>query len=134
MRRVISHPGTKKLSRLAWKFLEKSTFRRLNDPMLSQARKRIGSTSFDTFTRIAFEIGAGGFQGYEDDGAGSRDEEQKIMEKGFGLSQTPIDRAHDINWAANLEQMLIELSNMISSNPWYAWIDEVSDDELLPNP
>ena len=133
MRSVISFPGTKKLSRLAWKFLEQSAFQRLKDSELSQARKRIGSTSFDTFTRIILEIGAGGFQGFEDDGAGSRNEEQKIMEKGFGLSQTPIDRAHNINWTVNLEHGLIELSSLIASNPWHAWLDEVSDEELLRN-
>lgn len=133
MRSVISRPGAKKLSRLARKFLEKFTFQRIKYPELSQARKRIGCTSFATFTRIVLEIGAGSFQGYEDDGAGSRDEEQKIMEKGFGLSQTPIDRAHNINWTTNLEQGLIELSNLVASNPWYAWLDEVSDAELLRN-
>lgn len=133
MRHAISRPGTKKLSRLAWKFLEKSTFRRFNNPELRQARKRIGTTSFDTFTRVLFEIAAGGFQGYVDDGAGSRDEEQRIMEKGFGLSQTSIDRAHGVNWTQNLGQALIELSNLIAGSPWHAWLDEVSDEELLRN-
>lgn len=106
---------------------------RFRDSFLNQARKRVGATSFDTFTRILLEIAAGNFQGYADDDTDSHDEERKIVEKGFGLSRTMIDRAHGVDWTENLERTLVELTDIVASNPWEAWLDQASDSELLRN-
>ncbi len=133
LRRALSRPGTRTFSRLVRKGLMKVASHRFRDPFLNRARKRVGATSFDTFTRILLEIAAGNFQGYADDEAGSHKEEQKIVEKGFGLSRTMIDRVHGVDWTENLERTLVELTDIVASSPWEAWLDQVSDSELLRN-
>lgn len=133
LRRAIFRPGTSILSKLAWKGLAKVASYRFRDPLLNQARKRVGTTSFDTFTRILLEIAAGNFQGFTEDGAGSHQEEREITQKGFGLRRTAIDRALGVDWSANLEGSLIELSSIAASSPWEPWVDQASESELLRN-
>jgi hypothetical protein len=55
LRRAFTRPGTSVLSKLARKGLAKVATYRFRDPLLNQVRKRVGSTSFDTFTRILLE-------------------------------------------------------------------------------
>lgn len=61
----------------------------------------------------------------------AHDEEQKIVEKGFGLRRTAIDRAHGVDWTKNLEHTLVEMADLIASSPWETWLDQASDTELL---
>ncbi|HEU5380555.1 MAG TPA: hypothetical protein VFV38_34460 [Ktedonobacteraceae bacterium] len=131
LQRTLAKPGAKTLSRFARKVLEKAVTYRFQDPALNQARKRVGSVSFDTFVRILFEAATGHFRAYADDYAGAREEEQRIMEKGFGLEQTPLDRALHLDWGAQLEQVLVELGNLLAEDPWMHWLDQASDEELL---
>jgi hypothetical protein len=133
LRRALTRPGSRTFSKLAWKGLMKVASHRFRDSFINQARKRVGTTSFDTFTRILLEIAAGNFQGYADDDTDSHDEEQKIVEKGFGLSRTVIDRALGVDWTENLERTLVELTDIVASNPWESWLDQASDSELLRN-
>jgi hypothetical protein len=133
LRRALTHPRTRTFSKLVRKALAKITSYRFRTSFINQARKRVGTTSFDTFTRILLEIAAGNFQGYADDDTYSHDEEQKIVEKGFGLSRTVIDRALGVDWTENLEHTLVELNNIVASSPFETWLDQVSDSELLRN-
>ncbi len=133
LRRTLTCPGTRTFSKLVRKCLMKVASHRFRDSFINQARKRVGTTSFDTFTRVLFEIAVGNFQGYADDDADSRDEERKIVEKGFGLSRTVIDRALGVDWTENLERTLVELTGIVASSPWETWLDQASDSELLRN-
>lgn len=133
LRRQLCLPGTRTFTKFAWKMLRKVAFHRFREPFLNQARKRVGTTSFDTFTRVLLEIATGNFRGYTDDGAGAREEERQILEKGFGLSRTSIDRALRVDWTENLEDALVKLSRIVASNPWGKWLDQASDTELLRN-
>src|SRR5258708_1092848 len=129
----LSRPGMKGLSRFAWRVLEKMVAHRFRDAFPNQARKRVGAVSFDTFLRILLEIAVGNFQGYADDHAGSREEEQQIMVKGFDLRRTEIDRARDIDWTVNLESSLVELSEIIKQGSWTQWLDQADEAELVCN-
>lgn len=133
LRGALTRPGTKTFSKLVWKGLAKVASHRFRDSFLNQARKRVGTTSFDTFIRILLEIAAGNFQGYADDDTDSHDEERTIVEKGFGLSRTVIDRAHGVDWTENLEHTLVELTDIVARSPWETWLDQASDSELLRN-
>jgi len=133
LRRLLTNPGTRTFSKLVRKALAKVASYRFRTSFITQARKRVGTTSFDTFTRILLEIAAGNFQGYADYDTYSRDEEQKIVEKGFGLSQTVIDRALGVDWTKNLEHTLVELNDIVASSPFETWLDQASDSELLHN-
>jgi hypothetical protein len=36
-----------------------------------------------------------------------------------------------VDWTANLERILVELSGMVASGPWETWLDQTSESELL---
>lgn len=133
LRRRFCPPGTRRLSKVAWKLLGKVASYRFRQPFINQARKRVGTISFDTFMRLLLEIAAGNFQGFTDDGANSREEERKILEKGFGLNRARVGSSEALgsSLADNIESSLAELSRLMATDPWEKWLEQASDDELL---
>jgi len=108
---------------------------RFRQPFINQARKRVWAISFDTFRRVLLEIVAGNFQGFRDDGANSREEERKILEKGFGLNRARVGSREALgsSVANNIESTLAELSHLMATDPWEKWLEQASDDDFLRN-
>jgi hypothetical protein len=86
-------------------FIEHTRVIRFHFKPLTQARKRVGSKDFPTFTSVLVRIASGTFEGYTiDPQTGTDARERAIVEKAFGLRRARTERVGGAKpWLAGVD-------------------------------
>ncbi len=132
--RDLKDSETGETSESALELLEQSPKARYGSKPLRRARKRVGSERFGTFMSMLFGVASGGFGGFYEDPTGDpKEDEWRILQRGFGLDRGSVYREEETGAkpADELEATLRQASSLFGEHSFGEALRIATDEDLL---